>query len=304
MTYFSFGVLTFFNTPHGADVVRGGWLIAIVATESLVMLGSAVARTFGALEPGIFVLLHMFWGIGLALYGIYIALFAYRIFFFAVVPDDLTPILWVVMGAAAISTNAGADLILNGSGVAFLTPCSGASCFRWACILWRAFASRWRRTFPRCGWYRIRWCGLRLPHGSRRARDWQRHRGRGFARPSAVLIASSLRRRWPERGRSPRAPSRRAVPPAPGRQRRRENRARGPSLRPRRGAPGRAWRRRTPRAAPRPRTDQGRAAQPAGGPWPGEKKSAAAPADRRRRIRTRRASVRSAALCAWSGRAA
>jgi len=140
MTYFSFGVLTFFNTPHGADVVRGGWLIAIVATESLVMLGSAVARTFGALEPGIFVLLHMFWGIGLALYGIYIALFAYRIFFFAVVPDDLTPILWVVMGAAAISTNAGADLILNGSGVAFLTSMrpvvGGVTLIMWAWATW------------------------------------------------------------------------------------------------------------------------------------------------------------------------
>jgi tellurite resistance protein TehA-like permease len=140
MTYFSFGVLTFFNTAHGADVVRGGWLIAIVATESLVILGSAVAGTFGALEPGIFVLLHMLWGIGLALYGIYVALFAYRIFFFEVVPDDLTPILWVVMGAAAISTNAGADLILNESGVAFLTSMppvvGGVTLIMWAWATW------------------------------------------------------------------------------------------------------------------------------------------------------------------------
>src|SRR5262252_2948875 len=110
------------------------------AARIVVMLGSAVARTFGALEPGIFVLLHMFWGIGLALYGIYIALFAYRIFFFAVVPDDLTPILWVVMGAAAISTNAGADLILNGSGVAFLTSMrpvvGGVTLIMWAWATW------------------------------------------------------------------------------------------------------------------------------------------------------------------------
>jgi tellurite resistance protein TehA-like permease len=140
MTYFSFGVLTFFNTLHSADVVRGGWLIAIVATESLVILGSAVAGTFGALEPGIFVLLHMLWGIGLALYGIYVALFTYRIFFFEVVPDDLTPILWVVMGAAAISTNAGADLILNESGVAFLTSMrpvvGGVTLIMWAWATW------------------------------------------------------------------------------------------------------------------------------------------------------------------------
>jgi len=36
-----------------------------------------------------------------------VALFIYRVLLFAVDPDDLSPVLWVVMGAAAISTNAG-----------------------------------------------------------------------------------------------------------------------------------------------------------------------------------------------------
>lgn len=35
LIYFSFAVLTFLNTAHGANVVHGGWLIAIVGTESL-----------------------------------------------------------------------------------------------------------------------------------------------------------------------------------------------------------------------------------------------------------------------------
>ena len=39
LIYFSFGVLTFLNTAHGANVVHGGWLIAIVGTESLVTRG-------------------------------------------------------------------------------------------------------------------------------------------------------------------------------------------------------------------------------------------------------------------------
>src|SRR5690606_21397152 len=116
----SFGVLTFLNTAHGANVVHGGWLIAIVGTESLVVLGAQVAPATGGLAPSVFVLIHMLWGVGLGLYGIFITLFSYRIFFFDVGPDDITPLLWVVMGAAAISTNAGSVLIMTDSAVPFL----------------------------------------------------------------------------------------------------------------------------------------------------------------------------------------
>jgi hypothetical protein len=38
---------------------------------------------------------------------------AYRIFFLEVRPEDLTRLLWVVMGAAAIGTNAGSTLLLS-----------------------------------------------------------------------------------------------------------------------------------------------------------------------------------------------
>jgi hypothetical protein len=120
LIYFSFAVLTFLNTAHGANVVHGGWLIAIVGTESLVILGTLIAPAVGDLGRTVFVLIHMLWGVGLGLYGIFIVLFAHRIFFFDVGPDDITPLLWVVMGAAAISTNAGSTLILTESGMPFL----------------------------------------------------------------------------------------------------------------------------------------------------------------------------------------
>jgi tellurite resistance protein TehA-like permease len=120
LIYFSFAVLTFLNTARGAQVVHGGWLIAIVGTESLVILGSALARGEGALAPSIFVLIHMLWAVGLGLYGIFITLFAYRIFFFDIAEEDLTPLLWVVMGAAAISANAGSMLVLTPNPVPFL----------------------------------------------------------------------------------------------------------------------------------------------------------------------------------------
>src|SRR5215831_9330274 len=113
LIYLSFGVLTFLNTMHGANIVHGGWLIAIVGTESLVILGTQIAPPLGQIGTSVFVLIHMLWGIGLALYGIFIVLFAHRIFFVDIRPDDITPLLWVVMGAAAIATNAGSTLILS-----------------------------------------------------------------------------------------------------------------------------------------------------------------------------------------------
>lgn len=120
LIYFSFGVLIFLNSIQGANVVHGGWLIAIVGTQSLVVLGTVVAPALGDAGPPVFLLIHVLWGVGLGLYAIFIVLFAHRIFFLDVKPDDITPLLWVVMGAAAISTNAGTALILTDSGMPFL----------------------------------------------------------------------------------------------------------------------------------------------------------------------------------------
>ena len=39
LTYLGFGVLTILDTAQGASVIHGGWLIAIVGTQSLVILG-------------------------------------------------------------------------------------------------------------------------------------------------------------------------------------------------------------------------------------------------------------------------
>ena len=86
--YWSFAVLTFDAGERGADVVHGGWLIAIVATESLVLLGAPLAGRFGSLEDTIFVAIYALWGIGIALYGIFVTLFAYRIFFLRVEPTS------------------------------------------------------------------------------------------------------------------------------------------------------------------------------------------------------------------------
>ena len=110
LIYLSFGVLTFLNTARGANIVHGGWLIAIVGTESLVILGTFVAPPLGALGTAIFVLHpHAVGHRAGALRHLHRAVRAPHLLP-RFEPDDITPLLWVVMGAAAISTNAGSTL--------------------------------------------------------------------------------------------------------------------------------------------------------------------------------------------------
>jgi tellurite resistance protein TehA-like permease len=138
--YFSFAVLTFDEGQTGADVVHGGWLIAIVGTESLVLLGAPLAGEFGSLEDTIFVAVYALWGIGIVFYGIFVTLFAYRIFFLPVDAAEMNPLFWVVMGAAAIATNAGSTLILTEPDLPFLLAMrpfvNGTTLILWAWATW------------------------------------------------------------------------------------------------------------------------------------------------------------------------
>lgn len=120
MTYCGFAVLAFRNAEGRPDVVQGAWLIGIVGTQSLVALGAALAPKHGAAAPLRFLLSHALWGVGLSLYGVFIVLFCHRIFFRAIAAEDLTPVLWIVMGAAAISVSAGSMLLLADIGMPFL----------------------------------------------------------------------------------------------------------------------------------------------------------------------------------------
>ncbi len=140
LIYFGFGVLIFVDKAPGDGLIHGAWLMAIVGTEALVILGTLIAPATGDAGPTVFVFIHLLWGVGLGLYGIFIVLFCYHIFFFEVLPADVTPALWVVMGAAAISTNAGSTLILADTGIPFLHAMrpfiDGITLIVWAWATW------------------------------------------------------------------------------------------------------------------------------------------------------------------------
>jgi len=140
LSYFSFSVLMFRNAGTGADVVHGGWLIAIVGTESLALLGARIAPHLGSLEDAAFVAVYVFWGHGIVLYGIFVTLFSYRVFFLPLKPSEANPLFWVIMGAAAISVNAGSTLIVTPTGLPFLTQMhayvNGTTLLLWAWATW------------------------------------------------------------------------------------------------------------------------------------------------------------------------
>ncbi len=140
LLYLAFSVLTFMSHEHNVNIMHGGWLITIVGTQSLVLLGVRIAPFFGAYEHYMMVEVHMLWGLGLALYGIFVTLFCYRIFFLSLKPQDLTPLLWVVMGAAAISANAGTSLLESENQLPFLASqkpfIDGVTLMIWSWATW------------------------------------------------------------------------------------------------------------------------------------------------------------------------
>ena len=140
LSYFSFSVLMFLNAGTGADVVHGGWLIAIVGTESLALLGARIASHLGSLEHAAFVAVYVLWGVGIVLYGVFVTLFCYRVFFLPLQAAEANPLFWVIMGAAAISVNAGSRLIITPTGLAFLAAMhafvNGTTLILWAWATW------------------------------------------------------------------------------------------------------------------------------------------------------------------------
>lgn len=140
LSYFSFSVLTFRDTERNVGIVGGGWLIAIVGAESIATLGGKLAAQIGSSVELVFVTAHAFWGIGIVLYGIFVTLFAYRIFFFRVTADEMNPLFWVVMGAAAISVNAGSAMMIAEEQIGYLANMhpfvDGVSVVLWAWATW------------------------------------------------------------------------------------------------------------------------------------------------------------------------
>lgn len=113
LMYFSFTVLCFAHKDREVNIMHGGWLILIVGTQSLVLLGTKIAADLGQYAAYMMVEIYMLWALGIIFYAVLVTLFCYRIFFKTMNATDCSPLMWVIMGAAAISANAGSRLLLT-----------------------------------------------------------------------------------------------------------------------------------------------------------------------------------------------
>ena len=99
------------DKPALADGINGGWLISVVAAQSVSVLGAQLAPGLGDHAPTALVFALAMWLGGGMLYLWIISLIFYRYTFFTMSPSDLAPPYWINMGAAAISTLAGTMLV-------------------------------------------------------------------------------------------------------------------------------------------------------------------------------------------------
>lgn len=113
LLYCSFGVLIFLHGERNVNIVDGGWLICIVGTQSLVLLGLKIVYYLDSYAGFMMLGIYMLWLFGLILYAIFVTLFCYRIFFLEMKIDDYSPLMWVIMGAAAISANSSSTLDMS-----------------------------------------------------------------------------------------------------------------------------------------------------------------------------------------------
>ena len=140
LTYAIFAAITTKrDKPDLADGINGGWLTAVVATQSLVVLGTLAPPEIGSREMVVFGLVTL-WLAGGMLYIWMISLIFYRYTFFRFLPSDLMPPYWINMGAMAISALAGALLLRTAHTSPLLTSLlpfvKGFTLLYWATATW------------------------------------------------------------------------------------------------------------------------------------------------------------------------
>jgi tellurite resistance protein TehA-like permease len=152
------------DKPTLAEGINGGWLVVVVATQSVSILTVSILPTGlpSNFDPPLMFAALILWLGGGALYLWLTTLIFFRYAFMRMSPEELTPSYWINMGAVAISTLAGATLLRGASlspTVAEVAPfVKGFSLFFWAIGSW------WIPMLLALGVWRYLICGVPLAY--------------------------------------------------------------------------------------------------------------------------------------------
>lgn len=128
------------DKPEFETGISGTWLLAAVATQSISVLGTLLADYFTTYRDSLLFFTLCMFLLGCMLYLILITLIFYRFTFVKLTTVTLTPPYWINMGAVAITTLAGARLIIAVPKWGFLGEISpflkGFTLFFWAAGTW------------------------------------------------------------------------------------------------------------------------------------------------------------------------
>lgn len=135
-----FAMFTVSPKPPLERGINGAWLVATVSTQSIVILGSGIVENMPwNKELAFFIFITMFL-LGLMLYIFVITMIFYRFCFRELAPAEMNPTFWINAGAVAITTLAGAQLMLKGGESAmvasFLPFIRGGTLLAWATATW------------------------------------------------------------------------------------------------------------------------------------------------------------------------
>ncbi len=139
-----YGILTSLiirtEKPGFREAINGVWLLATVSTESLSVLASLLVVHLPKYSDELAFLALGFFMLGGLLYLTVIILIFLRLLFYDLSPKDLTPRYWINMGAVAITTLAGANLLEIDQAIPFLVAFRpfvlGFTFFCWVTATW------------------------------------------------------------------------------------------------------------------------------------------------------------------------
>ena len=159
--------------PTLEDGINGGWLLFIVSTQSVPVLGMLIVSRFEAWQEMFTFSMLGFYLLGCMFYILIISLIMYRFLFFKIEAEEMNPSYWINTGAVAITTLAGANILLRGH-ASFLADSApfikGFTVFFWAAGTWWIpylfIVGAWRHFYKRypLTYHPVYW-GLVFPMG-------------------------------------------------------------------------------------------------------------------------------------------